>query len=137
LPRPAVQLIVVPFTVRVKTTLFYEAARSTVTLTPTKPFSLSKPAQLQVDGVPPSGLMDSFGRLIDGDGNGQPGGNALTALSRGGVKVEAIPSAQANHHTTETVSTHGRRPAERNALPGLNKAIRGDLDHGLLREARE
>jgi hypothetical protein len=42
-----------------------------------------------VDGLPPSGLRDSAGRLIGGDHDGTPGGNAVAVLSRGGVTVDA------------------------------------------------
>lgn len=65
----------------------YNAADNTVTLTPRKPLFLSKPIELVVDGVPPSGLEDDFGRLIAGDSNGQPGGNAVAVLSRNGVAI--------------------------------------------------
>ena len=57
------------------------AANHTVTLTPTKPFKLSKPVQLQVNGLAPSGLQDNVGRLIDGNHDGQPGGDAVAVLS--------------------------------------------------------
>src|SRR5262245_38058525 len=43
-------------------------------------------------GPPPSGLQDGSGRLIDGDHNGTPGGNAVAVLSRHGASVEAIAS---------------------------------------------
>jgi len=68
----------------------YNAANNMVTLTPKKAFALTKPVQLLVDGVPPLGLQDSLGRLIDGDHNGQPGGNAVAVLSKGGVKLNAV-----------------------------------------------
>jgi hypothetical protein len=68
----------------------YNAATHTVTLTPLKAFSLSKPVQLVVYGVPPSGLQDSLGRFIDGGHNGRPGGNAVAVLSRGGATLSAI-----------------------------------------------
>jgi hypothetical protein len=58
-----------------------------VTLTPKKSFSLSKPVQLQINGNAPAGLMDSVGRFIDGDHNGQPGGDAVAVLKRNGVSV--------------------------------------------------
>jgi hypothetical protein len=45
----------------------YNATTDTATLVPRKPFALTKKVQLQVDGLPPSGLQDSLGRLIDGD----------------------------------------------------------------------
>jgi hypothetical protein len=63
----------------------YDAASDSVTLTPKRAFSLSKPVELTINGDPPSGLQDTFGRLIDGDGNGTPGGNAAAVLRRGGV----------------------------------------------------
>ena len=68
----------------------YNAANDTVALFSKKPFALTKKVQLQVDGVPPSGLEDSFGRLIDGDHNGQAGGNAVVILSNGGVSLTAL-----------------------------------------------
>jgi hypothetical protein len=68
----------------------YNDANDTVTLTPKKPFALSKPVQLQVNGLPPSGLEDSLGRLIDGNRDGQRGGNAVGLLSRGGVTINAV-----------------------------------------------
>ena len=40
----------------------YNAANNTVTLIPRKAFALTKKVQLQVDGMPPSGLQDSLGR---------------------------------------------------------------------------
>ena len=67
----------------------YNPTTDTVTLTPRKPFALTKPVQLLVEGEPPSGLEDSLGRLIDGDHNGQAGGNAVAVLSRGGATLSA------------------------------------------------
>jgi hypothetical protein len=58
----------------------YNAANDTVTLIPKKAFSLSKPVQLTINGTPPSGLLDSFGRFIDGNRDGQPGSNAVAVL---------------------------------------------------------
>ena len=37
-----------------------------------------------------SGLQDAEGRLIDGNHDGQPGGNAMAQLSRGGATVSAL-----------------------------------------------
>jgi hypothetical protein len=73
----------------------FDAARDAVTLTPRKPFSLSKPVQLVVNGQSPSGLQDSTGRLIDGDHDGQAGGNAVAILRRGGAKLSAVVFAPA------------------------------------------
>ena len=49
--------------------------------------SLSKPVQVLINGEPPSGLEDTFGRLIDGDDNGQPGGDAVAVLRGKGVTL--------------------------------------------------
>ena len=59
----------------------YSAADDTVTLTPKKAFALSKPVQLRINGKPPSGLQDSFGRFIDG------GNNAVAVLAKSGVTI--------------------------------------------------
>jgi subtilisin-like proprotein convertase family protein len=67
----------------------FAAASNTVALFPRKPFVLHKPVELVVNGAPPMGLQDGHGRLIDGDRNGQPGGNAVAVLSRGGVSMTA------------------------------------------------
>jgi hypothetical protein len=64
-----------------------------VTLTPRKPFALTKPVQLVVYGAPPSGLQDSLGRFIDGKHDGQPGSNAVAVLSRGGATISATTDA--------------------------------------------
>jgi hypothetical protein len=68
----------------------YSAASDTVTLTLKKPFKLTKPVQLQVSDLSPSGLQDSLGRLIDGNHDGQPGGNAVAVLGRGGATISAV-----------------------------------------------
>ena len=75
-------------------TATYNPAKNTVTLTPKKPFALTRPVQLLVDGVPPSGLQDSLGRLIDGDHNGTAGGNAVALLRRGGATIDAAASVR-------------------------------------------
>jgi RHS repeat-associated protein len=65
----------------------YSDSTDSVTLAPKKPFGLTKPVQLRVDGVPPSGLTDEFGRLIDGNADGQPGGDAVAVLRRSRVTL--------------------------------------------------
>jgi hypothetical protein len=72
----------------------YNVASRTVTLTPKRAFPLSKPVELTINGNPPSGLQDTFGRLIDGDSNGAPGGNATAVLRRTGVVINAIALAR-------------------------------------------
>jgi plastocyanin len=77
----------------------YNAALDQVVLTPKKPFALSKPVQLRVNGLAPAGLEDSDGRLIDGNHDGQPGGNATAVLSRKGATQSAIPVSMGNSKT--------------------------------------
>ncbi len=66
----------------------YNATDYTVTLTPGRPFALTKKAELVISGNPPNGLRDSRGHLIDGNHGGHPGGNAIIFLSSSGVIVE-------------------------------------------------
>jgi plastocyanin len=68
----------------------YDGTRDAVTLTPRKPFALTKPVQVRINGLPPSGLQDTSGRLIDGNHDGQPGGNATAVLTRRGVTLDAV-----------------------------------------------
>ncbi len=68
----------------------YDSADDTVTLVPSKPFALTKPVQLVIDGRPPSGLQDGSGRFIDGGRTGTAGSNGVAILSRGGASVEAL-----------------------------------------------
>ena len=68
----------------------YTAANDSVTLTARKAFALTKPVQLLVHGQPPSGLRDGLGRLIDGNRDGQPGGDAIAVLTRGGATMSAL-----------------------------------------------
>jgi hypothetical protein len=68
----------------------YNSATKTVLLTLAKPLVLNKPVQVLIHGEPPSGLQDSAGRLIDGNHDGQPGGDAIALLNRGGVSLNAL-----------------------------------------------
>jgi hypothetical protein len=65
----------------------YSDSTDSVTLVARKPFGLTRPVQLRVAGQPPSGLTDRFGRLIDGNHDGQPGGDAVAVLSKRGVSL--------------------------------------------------
>jgi hypothetical protein len=68
----------------------YNASNSLATLRPGQPFTLTKRVQLQVNGLQPSGLEDGAGRLIDGNNDGQPGGNAVAILRKSGVTNNAM-----------------------------------------------
>jgi mucin-19 len=85
----------------------YASAGNTVTLTPKKPFALTKTVQLVVSGTGATGLLDASGRLIDGDHNGQAGGNAIAYLSKRGVTVNAVELARAAAPAAKAGSGHG------------------------------
>ncbi len=72
----------------------YNESADTVALTPKKPFALTKPVQLLVNGIGASGLHDAEGLLIDGDHNGTAGGNAIAILSKKSVTIDAVEQAQ-------------------------------------------
>jgi hypothetical protein len=101
----------------------YNSATDSVTLTPKKAFALTKPVQLVVNGVPPWGLQDTYGRLIDGANNGQPGGNAIAILSRGGANISALAD-------DATDVTRRLNPAAVDALLERREAIEWKLAHG-------
>jgi hypothetical protein len=72
----------------------YNAATNTVTLTARKAFALTKTVQLRVSGQLPMGLEDSIDRLIDGDHDGQPGGDAVALLGRSEIAISAVLPAE-------------------------------------------
>jgi hypothetical protein len=74
--------------VKLKSAVF-SGAVDAVTLTPKKPFAVKKPVQLVVDGQPPAGLKDTFGRFIDGGHTGQPGSNAVAVINGNGISLSA------------------------------------------------
>ncbi len=68
----------------------YNAANNTVTLTTKKKLVLNKLMELVVDANPPAGLQDTSGRYIDGNGDGQPGGNGVAVLKGKSVTLAAL-----------------------------------------------
>ncbi len=65
----------------------YDPAHNMVTLIPRKPFVPTKPVEVVVLGGSPAGLHDSVGRLIDGNRDGQAGGNATGILTKRGASL--------------------------------------------------
>ncbi len=102
----------------------YSASYDVVGLITKKPVALTKPVQLLVNGLAPSGLEDSYGRLIDGDHNGQAGGNAIAILSSKGVRIDAVELARAQSHPA-TASAAVDALLERGELAGLTHSLRG------------
>ncbi len=101
----------------------YDADDDTVTLIPTKPFALTKPVQLVIDGLPPSGLQDGSGRFIDGARTGTAGSNGVAILSRGGASVEAVAAGAAGGQAGGIMAIVDAL-FERNAFAGLTTAHR-------------
>jgi cyclophilin family peptidyl-prolyl cis-trans isomerase len=66
--------------------IVYSLSDNTVTLTLKKPLKLTRALQLVVEGTGSAGLLDSAGRYIDGADNGQPGSDAVIAITRKGVR---------------------------------------------------
>jgi hypothetical protein len=69
-------------------TATYNASTRTVTITLAKPQATTRPIQLTVNG---NSLLDTLGRLLDGNNDNQPGGNAV-ALFKPGTR-QVTPSA--------------------------------------------
>jgi cyclophilin family peptidyl-prolyl cis-trans isomerase len=66
----------------------YAAGSDSVTLTPTKRFTITKAVQLLIYGTAPSGLQDSYGRNLDAAAAGQAGSNAIAILSKHSVTIQ-------------------------------------------------
>jgi hypothetical protein len=101
----------------------YDSADDSVTLIPNKPFALTKPVQLVIDGQPPSGLQDASGRFIDGAGTGTPGSNAVAILSRGGASVQAV-AAEASSGQNAGIMAIVDALLEQDAIAGLTTKLR-------------
>jgi hypothetical protein len=56
------------------------ANNDSVTLTPARRLDLHRRYELVVNGSTPTGVADVARNLLDGDGNGQPGGNYVVVL---------------------------------------------------------
>lgn len=67
----------------------YDPFRRTVTLTLAQPLPAGTPLRLRLDGTGRDGLRDSAGRLLDGNADGRPGGDAQLTLGPDGTLVLA------------------------------------------------
>jgi hypothetical protein len=61
----------------------YNSSTHAVTLIPKKALASGLSFKVVVDGTSAHGVSDTTGRLIDGNGDGQPGGDYVAALARG------------------------------------------------------
>ncbi len=99
----------------------YDATTDTVALFPKKPFTLVKKVQLRVDGVAPSGLEDSLGRLIDGGHTGQAGSNAVAVLAKAGVSLARVAVGSTGVPTSVNAATVDAL-LELNAFAGVTES---------------
>ena len=83
----------------------YGPGTLTITLTPRGRFTLSKPVRLTV-----SGLFDASGRAVDGDRDGQPGGELITGLRRAVTSSIPVRAASNRGVSTRAVKSFPRRP---------------------------
>jgi hypothetical protein len=59
----------------------YDSAMQTVTLTPARRLNRNQHYQLTIKGTGPTGVADTRGNLLDGQGNGQPGSDFVTTVT--------------------------------------------------------
>jgi len=78
----------------------------------------------------PSGLQESYGRLIDGDHNGSAGGSAIAILARKGVSVDAVELVHTHSQPTMTATVVDALLA-RGELAGLRHAQRARREGSL------
>ncbi len=69
----------------------YNASTNAVTLTPRGKFNPAKPEELIVDAAL---VTDMLGRPIDGNDDGQPGGDSIATISKSRVTAGGLPLAR-------------------------------------------
>ena len=85
------------------------------------PFRLDKAVQLRINGLAPSGLTDRMGRLIDGDHDGQPGGDAIARLRSNGISLLHSSDKLTEVHNATSSGTIGTSAiGKRSGAGGLN-----------------
>ena len=85
----------------------YTASNNQVTLTPRGTLNLTKPEELIVKAAL---VTDTLGREIDGNDDGQPGGDYIATISGSRVTVGGLPLARTREQPA-TVPSRDRRPA--------------------------
>jgi plastocyanin len=73
----------------------YNAGLDEVILKPRRPFALANCVQVVIDGQQPGGLQDSYGRVINGDNDGQPGGDVVAMICRTAQGMDAMSGMSA------------------------------------------
>jgi hypothetical protein len=73
----------------------YNAALDQVILKPRRPFTLARCVQVVIDGQQPGGLQDTYGRVINGDDDGEPGGDVVAMICRTPTGMDEMPGMSA------------------------------------------
>jgi hypothetical protein len=98
-------------------TAIYDASAHTVTLLPRSKLNLAQPEQLRITG---SMLTDSFGRSLDGNHDGQPGGDAVVVVSKSSVRIadraQAVASPRLSVAAVDHLLSAGSREARLHPL---------------------
>jgi hypothetical protein len=84
---------------------------NTVTLTPVRKLALVAPVQLRIIA---SVLTDALGRPLDGNDDGQPGGDFVATLGKTGVRSASVAAARivkrSSTHVVDALLSAGFRP---------------------------
>jgi RHS repeat-associated protein len=100
----------------------YMASNSSVTLLPRGKLTASKPEELIVNG---SLLIDTSGREIDGNDDGQPGGDYIATISGKRVTAGGIPLVQTRARAA-TVADVVDRLLARGELAEIARSVRAE-----------
>jgi hypothetical protein len=98
----------------------YTATNNQVTLTPKAKLTATKPDELIVNGAL---ISDALGREIDGNDDGQPGGDYIAIVSGTRVTPDGLPLARTREQPA-TVSPAIDTLFARGELAGLKHALR-------------
>jgi hypothetical protein len=101
----------------------YDPATSTVTLFPVERLDIHNRYQLTVNGMAPNGLTDPGGQFLDGKGNGKPGSDFVTVISRATLAGPA-PTALKAVQKKEVVS---KKHTELVSAPAVDKLAASNL----------
>ncbi len=70
----------------------YDGTAHTVTIQLKAKLALAPPPQLRIKAA---GILDALGRPLDGSGDGQPGGDYVALLTKGGAQPQIMRGAEA------------------------------------------
>jgi photosystem II stability/assembly factor-like uncharacterized protein len=100
----------------------YDSTAQTVTLVPNQLLDLHRVYRLTVNGTAPTGLTNTSGVLLDGNGDGKPGGNYVAILRGFGLDEPKLPFNKLirDQLDGEPASSRGVNPQPSKSLSRLN-----------------